>query len=75
MNFFCYKLRMHEIMQVTLSDEAAYLLMTGKVIFHYLDQMHTVERAGFLNNYRSCYCPTNTPVTITALTDCGNSRD
>lgn len=71
MNFFCYKLRMGEQISSSPAYESAYLLMTGKIEFRFLNAVKTVERTGYFEEKPIVlHCPAYTQVDIHALTDC-----
>ena len=70
MDFNCLKLRKGEKLDLTSQLESAYLLMTGRVIFHYDTTSKQVERTDYFSEdtivLHTC---TNTKVQIEALTD------
>ena len=71
MNFSCLKLRQGEQRELTSSLEAAFLLMTGRVIFYYENQTRKVERAGYFEQDPIVlHCPAYTSAHVVALTDC-----
>lgn len=71
MNFFCLKMRMNESRDLMSHLESAHLLMTGKVIFNYLNQSQMVERTGYFEEDPVVlHCPAHTKASVHALTDC-----
>jgi len=70
MNFSNLRLRMGERFDITSPFEAAYLLMLGKIRFHYANQSATVVRLGYFEEDPTLlHCALDEHVTIEALTD------
>lgn len=71
MNFRCLKLRKGESYEQVNKFEAVYLLMIGRVIFHYEDKHVEVLRTGYFEqNPHALHCAAHQACAITALTDC-----
>lgn len=70
MNFTVLKLKMGECHCLTSSYETAYLLMTGKVNFHFANQLRYAERFGYFEEDPTLlHCSANESIRIDAMTD------
>ncbi len=71
MNFHSLKLNKNEVFQFSQEFEFAALLMTGRVVFNYLNQTREVERTDYFSqNPFVLHCPSGQIASVKAVTDC-----